>query len=104
MRFGVRFGYVMGLSMLLGGCGTGAPGPETAPAVVSAKTDKPIRLSPRAARPRRTEMACKTAAELSAERKQALFRQFAAMQEGAGTKPASGEGSATSAPCRQAAR
>ena len=73
-----RTGLMVAALLMLGGCQSGAPVPEP---VVAAPPPPPAKVVQRAARPKRVEPACKTAAELTAARKEALFRKFAAMQD-----------------------
>lgn len=68
--------------LLLGACQSTTSAPETtlaAPPVTAPKP--PVRVA-RAARAKRPDAACK-GTDLSAQRKEALFRQFAAAQDGA---------------------
>ncbi len=100
-RLAVLAGAVLGLAA----CQSAVPAPE--PVAVAPPPPKPVRVAQKPVRPKRAEVACKTAAELTAERKEALFRQFAALQDGAPettlvSQPASAP--AASVACRHAAR
>lgn len=91
----------------LAGCQSDVAPPPPPVVTVAPPPPKPARVV-RAPRPK---PACPTAAELTAQRKQALFRQFAALQDGATdtevaqAAPVSAPPAALQSPaCRNAAR
>lgn len=81
VRFWPRAVAVVVLPLLLAACQSTTSVPETTVAAPPVVAPKPVRVA-RAVRPKRPEVACK-GTDLSARRKEALFRQFAAAQDGA---------------------
>lgn len=93
----------LGALLLLGACSADVATPE--PVTVEAPSPRPVRVAAKAVRPKRAEPVCTTANDLSAKRKEELFRRFAAIQDGGADQMlVQAQVQAPAAPCRTAGR